>query len=787
MKKFVAVFLLLSFWGSAQSVDFTHLSLSIAPDTNIEEVSGSVSLKYFSKNPVDSIWLDGIRMNYQKVEWNGGDIDYDFNEKGIWLRPDISQNQDTNQIFMAYRCKPRKGIYFIGWDDETGLSKRQIWTQGQGIDHRHWIPHKDDQTDKMIINISVIFDKNYQVISNGELYNKKMIDSTQIWWSYSMQKPMSSYLIAIAIGKYDSIQTSSKSEISLTQYFYPKRANDYEIYYAKNEEIFNYLEGEIGVLFPWQNYKQVPVQDFRHGAMENTTATIFGDFFLVDSIAMNDVNYTYVNAHELAHQWFGNLVTAANSDHHWLHEGFATYYQWLSERNLYGQDYFDWERKKAADLVFAASRQDSIPLGNGKAGSARFYQKGAWVLYMLQNQIGEENFRKSINKYLNKNAFGVVTTDVLQNIIDEITTKNHDLFFESWIEKSGEPLIFITEKAQKKNKISFDIVLRNNNGETPLVHSEMAFLYEDGTSQMEKLEMKGAGQYVDFQLDKNRKLEAWYFNPEMKTLLQKKETKPAKMWVAQLKKSPHFLDRLDAVVNLARVPFSVKSAALENAFKNENEHFSVRVAALAQLLENDAEKYEPLLLKSLQSPDIQLQKEAISLIYDRTDTIAKVLANLRKGRSYDLRQNAIHKSIDAQNPENNRWLYDEIYDEQPGIPGHKVKITALTYRVLLFGDGKAFDELVFFTSSGFDFLTRINALNAVGSLREVSNDLITNTFEAFFDSNWKLRGQARNLLKKWYENQGYRKSIDNFIQNHRADWDEFQEKSVARTFGRNLD
>src|SRR5690606_24093587 len=210
---------------------------------------------------------------------------------------------------------------------------------------------------------------NYEVVSNGSLVSKTE-EGKQTRWHYKMSKPHSSYLMMLAIGKYEVKKTVSKSGVPLWQYYYPDRADDYEWYYRSNEEIFNFLEQKIGVPYPWGNYKQVPVQDFQHGAMENTTATIFGDFFLVDEVAFNDRNYTYVNAHELAHQWFGNLVTATGSDEHWLHEGFATYYQWLSEMNLYGQDFFDWERYMAAQMVFEASKIDTVPLGNGKAGSA---------------------------------------------------------------------------------------------------------------------------------------------------------------------------------------------------------------------------------------------------------------------------------------------------------------------------------------------------------------------------------------------------------------------------------
>ena len=138
-----------------------------------------------------------------------------------------------------------------------------------------------------------------------------------------MQQPMSSYLVALAIGKYHKRAETSKSGIPLELYYYPEDSLKFEPTYRYTKQIFGFLETEIGVPYPWQNYKQVPVKDFLYAGMENTGTTIFADSFVIDSIAFIDKNYVNVNAHELAHQWFGNLVTETSGTHHWLQEGFG--------------------------------------------------------------------------------------------------------------------------------------------------------------------------------------------------------------------------------------------------------------------------------------------------------------------------------------------------------------------------------------------------------------------------------------------------------------------------------
>ena len=130
--------------------------------------------------------------------------------------------------------------------------------------------------------------------------------------------------------------------------------------------MFDFLEEEIGVRYPWQNYKQVPVKDFLYAGMENTSATIFSDAFVVDSTAFVDKNYVNVNAHELAHQWFGDLVTETHGTHHWLQEGFATYYALLAEKDIFGDDYYYHKLYETSQQLVKAQETDTIPLMNSK-------------------------------------------------------------------------------------------------------------------------------------------------------------------------------------------------------------------------------------------------------------------------------------------------------------------------------------------------------------------------------------------------------------------------------------
>jgi aminopeptidase N len=177
--------------------------------------------------------------------------------------------------------------------------------------------------------------------------------------------------------------------------------------------------------------------------MENTSATLFNTRYVVDSTGFEDRSYTNVNAHELAHQWFGNLVTAESGKHHWLQEGFATYYALLAEKEMYGEDYFYSKLYESASQLKFASRTDTIPVLNAKASSLTFYQKGAWALFVLHEEIGDKAFKKAVRNYLKKHAFQSVNTPDFFAEIKKVSRYDLDNFSKVWL----ETMVFNTQQA----------------------------------------------------------------------------------------------------------------------------------------------------------------------------------------------------------------------------------------------------------------------------------------------------------------------------------------------------
>ena len=443
MKKIVLAFILcfcFSSYGQHQDkVDFIKAKVYLGPLPKEKKIQGGVIYRFNVLQNVDSVFFDAKNMDFSKVELDGKKIDFIATEKTISITHKFKKG-DSHKLIIEYIAKPKQTVYFIGWDDELE-GNEQIWTQGQGKYPSHWLPSFDDMEEKVEFDLTIEADKKYQVIANGNLLLKTDNDEEDAIWLFDMKKPMSSYLLAFAIGNYNKQVLKSESGVTIENYYYPADSLKVEPTYRYTKKIFDFLENEIGVGYPWQNYKQVPVHDFLYAGMENTSATFFSDAYVIDSTSFIDRNYVNINAHELAHQWFGNLVTEKNSEHHWLHEGFATYYAYLAEKEIFGDDHFFWKLFETAKTLNNISEKgEGESLLNPKASSLTFYEKGAWALAVLKDKIGEEDFKTAIQNYLKKYQFQNVTVIEFINEMEE--AGNYDLsdFKTIWLDGNEFPM-----------------------------------------------------------------------------------------------------------------------------------------------------------------------------------------------------------------------------------------------------------------------------------------------------------------------------------------------------------
>lgn len=427
---FFAVCFLLFFCSisvfSQSSVDFIRCNADVFPNATTKSITGKVRYEVIVSNKKDTLYIDAENMQFSNVKINNRKAVYKNSGKQLIVFKKLKKGK--NILTFNYKATPKQTLYFIG--NNTNL---QIWTQGQGKNTSHWLPSFNNVNEKVIFTISVTYFNDFTVLSNGILATKTTVADTTTW-QYTMEKPMASYLVMLAIGKFVQQKEQTENGTELEYYLLEKDKNKFEPTYRNTKKIVGFLEQEIGVPYPWKIYRQIPIHDFLYAGMENTTSTLFSQEFVVDSIGYNDKKYLNVNAHELAHQWFGNLITATKSKHHWLQEGFATYYALLAEQAIFGSDYFNYQLWQMATQLNKAQKNDTIPLLNEKASALTFYKKGAWALHALRSEIGEVNFKKAVQNYLLKNAYKNVNTAVFLEEIKKVAPYfSIDSFKNEWL------------------------------------------------------------------------------------------------------------------------------------------------------------------------------------------------------------------------------------------------------------------------------------------------------------------------------------------------------------------
>ncbi len=489
MRKFILLGLFFSsisllYCQSSPKVDFLHGEIDLFLHPTNKTINGNVVYQLQVVEKTNSILIDARDMQFMSVLLNGRKVRYSYDNTQLVLNKKLRAGKEYT-LELTYSCAPKQAVYFLGWDDDIP-DNEQIWTQGQGKYSSHWVPSFDDMNEKVEFDMNITFDKNYTVVANGKLIRTS--ENGQLKrWQFDMSQPMSSYLLAFAIANYRSKEFISNSGISVSNYFYPKDSSLVEPTYRYSKEIFNFLEEEIGVPYPWQNYKQMPVRDFLYAGMENTGATIFSESYMIDSTAFADKNYVNVNAHELGHQWFGNLVTEVDASSHWLHEGFATYYASLAEKVLFGEEHFYWLLFDKAQALEALSRKgEGESLLDPKASSITFYDKGALAVCMLQESLGKDNFKKALGTFFNTYQFKNASVSNLLEVMERTGDRDLSDFKKNWLQDTQ----FQSEEIEaylRKNCVPIDRFLSMQRELTTSSENNEAILkrYWDTTSSSE--------------------------------------------------------------------------------------------------------------------------------------------------------------------------------------------------------------------------------------------------------------------------------------------------------------
>jgi len=749
-------------------VDFTHLKLEVEFEPKKKLVRGTVREKFkVLRKEIDTLFLDAIDMTFYEVNLNGQPIEYVKYKEGITLIfPSILKWNEVHEIEIKYEATPKKGLYFTGWEDKTGRSRKQIWTQGQGIDNRHWIPMYDERNDQLLSEMIVHFDTNYKVLSNGELLGKKeasnKLPSGMYTWHYKISHRHAPYLIMLGIGEYGIKSDTSHSGVPLNFYYYPEQADQIESTYRYSKEMFEFFEKEIGVPYPWKTYSQIPVQDFMYGAMENTTATIFGDFYLVDSRGFLDRNYVRVNAHELAHQWFGDMVTARSAAHHWLQESFATHYDLMYQKEAFGEDHFNWVRRDYNDQAVAESKKNLKPVAHSEGGTVRHYPKGAYVLQMLKYVVGREQFNAAIKYYLEKHSYGNVDSDDLLTAFHEKLGLSLDWFWEEWVYKGGEPHYFIEFKTKKEMGRFKVVQIQEEKDLSSTFKMPLIFEihFEDETKERVQVMVETDTAEVEISLN-GREVSYVLFDPNSEVMKQVTFEKSKDRLKAQALMAENMIDRYDALNELSKVKFKDKDQFFFERFETETFH-GIRSLVVRTLSNEKSKLKEEMLLKALADQDAEVRKTALYSISEMTPKIEEQAMKCLNDSSYNVIEIALE--VLCVNNLEGADKYLKLTEGKIGNRSRNIEIAWLKIAAIIQKDRTHADKLVDYTSASYEFLTRGNAMKALRNLQYLNEAALNNLLDARFHFNSRLRNSAATTLDYFAAIDLYKSSLSTFFK-----------------------
>ncbi|MCB2206273.1 HEAT repeat domain-containing protein [bacterium] len=447
-----------------RTYDVEHYDIRVRLDEAQRSVDGDVRIHLTPFQGTDSLRFDAVNMDIQDVAITGSaDAGMDLNWNSVAFGYDSStlavkapSTVEGCIVRVRYRCIPEKGLYFIQPDASFPDDPRQIWTQGQGEDNRYWFPSFDYPSDKATSELHITVDTALETLSNGRLISRVENSDGTATWHWSLAHPHSSYLVMLAAGKYERFRQIARCEdgegairyVPVESWYYPSdEMHDVRRTFMDTDDMVTFFSRRLGVVYPWNKYAQIPVAHFLYGGMENTTATVMADERLVvDARAALDYDPQPLIAHELAHQWFGDYVTYVDWRNEWLNEGFATFMQQVWTQHRFGDEDFLLQRFDGIrSFLDWTDKTGRLPLLNdSRTSAANTYSKGAAVLHMLRDDMGEDAFWQLLHQWLTDNAYGSVNTESFRALAEEVSGKDYHWFFQQWVYGAGYPEVEIT-------------------------------------------------------------------------------------------------------------------------------------------------------------------------------------------------------------------------------------------------------------------------------------------------------------------------------------------------------
>lgn len=656
--------------------DLLHTKIEISFNWKLRQAPAVATLQltpWFY--PQDSLVLDAVGFDVNSVKLlDGGKkrkltFAYDSTHLRISL-PQAYKKGERISVEIDYVAKPEtvkergsaaitsdKGLYFINPDGTDPEKPRQIWTQGETQASSHWFPTIDSPNERCTQEMHITVDTAFTTLSNGLLsYSVINKDGTRtdVW---EMKQPHAPYLFMMAIGKF-VIHKDKWRKLEVNTYMEPKYAHKAKTLFGRTPQMMEYFSKLLGVDYPWPKYHQVVVRDYVSGAMENTSASLFQEALQTTDKHLNDESWDDIVAHELFHQWFGDLVTCESWPNLPLNESFATYGELLWKEHQAGQDGLQEVRlEKMSDyLNEAGSKQEPMIRYFVRDKEDMFdshsYAKGGLILHMLRSTVGDEAFFASLQLYLTRNKYKAVEIHDLRLAFEEVTGQDLNWFFNQWFLSAGHPRLMVQHNIEG-NRVSLNVNQQQDTLYTPIYRLpvKVDFLMADGSTQRRSIVVDKVSQ--DYEWNLSGAVQAISFDADASLLATVAHSHTKEQYLAQLKfKLPlqtrlRALNRLQQNLNEPEV-----EAAIVAALKDP--YYLVRSNAIAILLEDSVVRPRHLATAyqlAMNDPHRQVKARVLSLLDAKNTEQLAILKRYTTDESPLLRSTAVGAILDADGPE----------------------------------------------------------------------------------------------------------------------------------------
>ncbi len=748
--------------------DLVHTKLVASFNYEKSQMNGEVWLQlrphFYATNQLilDAKGMD-IHSVAMVVNGNNKALQYSYDSLLLTINLDKKYTAKENYtVYIKYTARPNdykakgsaaitdaKGLYFINPMGAEKNKPTQIWTQGETEGTSVWIPIIDKPNQKCTQEFHLTVPSKFVSLSNGLLV--KQVDNKNgtrldVW---KMEQPHSPYLFFIGIGDYAVVKDTYRGK-EVNYYIEKEFEKEARKIYGQTPNMIAFYEQKLGVAYPWAKYAQISGRDYVSGAMENTTATLHGDAVQQNARELLDGNnWEGTIAHELFHQWFGDLVTAESWSNLTVNESFADYSQTLWFEHSKGKDAGQYENyiglrsylgspadaEKNLVRFFYKDREDMFDLVS--------YQKGGRILNMLRHYVGEDAFFASLNKYLTDNKFSNGSAIKLKLAFEAVTGKDLNWFFNQWYFGNGHPYVRITQQYQADKK---QVLVVINQTQTINKVFELPV---------------GIDVYVNnkkehYQVWSKNRVDSFYFpaatapdnvnvDNDKVLLWAKEDAKPLAQYIYQYHHATNFMDRFEALneatENMAKPEAqALVKAALQDSFYiiRQKAISAFNPAAMTEQIE------ETILSKATKDPSTQVRETAIDAIGELRN---QKYAALYKQWSQDSSYLVAGAALDALEK------VDSLSAYQLAVPLSKTIIkkrlnTAVTKILSKYGDENVFE----FVATKYEGLN-IQSEDKFYMTMPFAQLLIKTTDEAKFKKGIELIVAFRDAIPAGYRNQ----------------------------------